>query len=188
MSRNVRSQVLICAAATVTTLGVLGCNDESESPPAPAPAAQQGAPGAPVRQTTPPQTPDAAGGAAPPAAEPRDPAPPAAADTSAAGQQNTPAPRTETTPPPSPQSQPPARTATQPPAQRQVAPANDSQAQARELIDQVRTYATNMQWKEADQAYAKLKMLRGKVPEDLKVEIDNVESYLKAQKAVNNVR
>ena len=59
---------------------------------------------------------------------------------------------------------------------------------ARELIDQVRTHATNMQWKEAEQSLAKLKMLRGKLPEDLRVEVDNAESFLKAQKAINNVK
>ena len=186
MSKNVRRHVLICAAAAVTALGILGCNGEDDAAPVAQPAApqQEGAGAPPARQTTPPQT---------PADEPRDAAAPTADNEPARQTETAPPPPTDTAPPtpqsepPAAQSQPPAaRAQQQPPAPSgaAAAAANTPQAKARALLDQLLVQKGQAKWAEGEKTLQELEKLKGSVPKDMRDEIEAERSSFRAAKSI----
>ena len=193
MSNWFRRHLLTCVAvvaATVTTMGLIGCNDKDESAPSPQQPASP-----PARQTTPPQSP-VSGGAAQPSDDARDAAPPAG-DTSSTEKEkrdavSTP---TETVPPatpqpqaPAPQSQPPTPRA-QPQQQQQPPPAataNTPQAKARVLLDQLMAQIAQNQWKEGEKTLQELNKLKASVPQEMREEIDNAKASFNAAKQISN--
>jgi hypothetical protein len=185
MSDNVRRQLLACAVAAVTTLGILGCNDEDDAAPVAQPAAPQSTPGPSARQTTPPPA---------PAAEPTGTAAPTADDEPARQVESAPPPTppTEATPPPAAQPQPPPQTPTpRAPQQQQqqqpppaAAAANTPQAKARALLDQLVVQKGQAKWAEGEKTLQELEKLKGSLPRDMRDEIEAERSSFKAAKAI----
>jgi hypothetical protein len=183
MSKNVRRHLLTCAAAAVTALGILGCNDEDDAAQVPQPAAPQDTPAPPARQTTPPQT---------PANEPTGTAAPTA-DNEPARQAETAPPPPEHTPPPAAQPQQPAPQTPAPRAPQQqqqqqqpppAAVANTPQAKARALLDQLVVQKGQAKWAEGEKTLQELEKLKGSLPKGMRDEIESERSSFRAAKAI----